>query len=182
MPSITALEVEMVIDQHDAVAEDTPAENASGPLVGLDASVETELYVGATFGRTLSTRLWRELSTLVDRELTQPQPTTWSSLFAASTIIGPFRARRFERCIEHLVAMQFARRESAGSAGEAAIRPTVRGIAAVRPFCTVPNAPALLDVPSEAGTSGARGVRAAHRPPQGILRALRAGELASRPV
>gem|GEM_PF-3148537 len=54
-------------------------------------------------------------------------PTTEESLQAATPLFGVFRATRFQRRLEHAVKLGLVRRE------RLTLRPTVAGIAAVRP-------------------------------------------------
>ncbi len=95
-------------------------------------------------------RYWDVLSTLVERELQQPEPTTEEALFAATPIFGMLRGPRFRRRLEWLIHAGLVRRERKW------IRPTVAGVAAVRPFSALPRS---------------------QRPSQDLLRALRRAEI-----
>lgn len=114
-----------------------------------DAGIERELRRGELQGMVLPRALWDMLNTVVERELQQPSPVTEESLYAATPFSGTFRGARFRRRLEWLVQRGFVRRE-----GDT-VRPTVAGLAAVRPFSALPGV---------------------HRPPLDLLRALRRGE------
>lgn len=102
-----------------------PDETSGGPLGG---RLERELLRGSADGALLHRHTWEILNTMVERELQQPDPPTEESLFAASTIGGPLRARRFRRRLDQLVRLGLAQRQ------ERWVRPTVAGVAAVRPL------------------------------------------------
>ncbi|QMU96565.1 hypothetical protein FVO59_04585 [Microbacterium esteraromaticum] len=111
------------VHRHDDPA---PAEKkGSGPL---GTPIEREVLRGSADGARLPRDLWEILNTMVERELQQPEPPTEESLYAASTISGPFRARRFRRRLEQLIRLDLAQRQGQW------VRPTVAGIAAVRPL------------------------------------------------
>lgn len=102
-----------------------PAETTGGPL---GSDIYRELLRGSADGALLHRHAWEILNTMVEREMQQPEPPTEESLFAASTIGGPLHARRFRRRVDQLVRRGLAQREKHW------VRPTVAGVAAVRPL------------------------------------------------
>lgn len=115
-----------------------------------DASIERELRQGATLGLNLPSPMWEVLNVLVERELRHVTPTTEQALLTAVPIFGYFRNARFEHRLTWLLQRGFARRE------RGMLRPTVAGIAAVRPLSSLPGS---------------------QRPSHELLRELRRGEI-----
>lgn len=116
----------------------------------LDASIERELRRGEAAGSAIARVHWDLLDALVEYELKHPTPATEITLSGVAPIFGVLRGIRFQRRLAWLIQHGFARRE------RASLRPTVAGIAAVRPFSSLPGS---------------------HRPSQGLLRDLRRGEI-----
>ena len=115
-----------------------------------DASIERELRRGAALGMSLPSPMWDVLNVLVERELRLATATTEQTLLTAVPIFGLFRNARFERRLSWLLQRGFVRRE------RGTLRPTVAGIAAVRPVSSLPGS---------------------QRPSQELLRQLRRGEI-----
>lgn len=136
------------------IVDERPAEQQVGGRStrreALDASIERELRRGELAGANLDARRWDVLDALVQSELRSAEPTTEDSLFAATPIFGILRGPRFRRRLGWLLNAGLIRRDRMW------LRPTVAGIAAVRPFSSLPGS---------------------QRPPQDVLRALRRGEI-----
>ncbi|OJU40394.1 MAG: hypothetical protein BGN97_11150 [Microbacterium sp. 69-10] len=115
-----------------------------------EASIERELRHGATLGMSLPSRLWDVLNVLVEREISHPGATNELKLLEAVPIFGLLRGPRFERRLTRLLRSGLVRRE------RTTLRPTVAGIAAVRPIASLPGS---------------------QRPSQELLRELRRGEI-----
>lgn len=115
-----------------------------------DASIERELRGGAALGMSLPSPMWDVLNVLVERELRLATTTTEQTLLTAVPIFGLFRSARCERRLTWLLRRGFVRRE------RSTLRPTVAGIAAVRPISSLPGS---------------------QRPSMELLRELRRGEI-----
>lgn len=122
----------------------------AGNRVAIDATVERELRRGATLGMGLPSPMWDVLNVLVERELRHATVSTEQELLDAAPIFGLFRSARFERRLTWLLRRGLVRRE------RSILRPTVAGIAAVRPLSSLPGS---------------------QRPAPELLRELRRGEI-----
>ncbi|WP_067197570.1 hypothetical protein [Microbacterium sp. XT11] len=118
----------------------------------LDVSIDDELLRGELRGPSLPDAVRGTLSLLVEHELAGEEPLTEKAFLAAGPLIGTLSAARRRRRLEALVEMNLARRDADR------VRPTVAGIAAVRPVSTAP---------------------ADERPARELLRRLRRGEIDS---
>jgi hypothetical protein len=89
---------------------------------------------------------------LVEHELTREEPLTEKAFLGAGPLIGALATSRRRRRLEALIEMNLARRDADR------VRPTVAGIAAVRPLSAA---------------------SAEERPARELLRGLRRGEIDS---
>ena len=146
----TLLVMTMLDRRADAPSTSQTRASIASHRASFDASIERELRRGASLGLSLPSQMWDVLNVLVERELRHATVTTEQTLLTAAPIFGVFRSARFERRLTWLIRRGFIRRE------KSTLRPTVAGIAAVRPISSLPGS---------------------QRPSQDFLRELRRGEI-----
>jgi len=116
----------------------------------LDVSIDDELLRGELRGAALADSLRGTLAILVEHELSRSEPLDEHAFLSAGALAGLFAGARRRRRLEALIGMNFVRRTDGG------LRPTVAGIAAIRPTSAQP---------------------ASGRPSRELLRALRRAEI-----